>query len=306
MNDLSIACAPATSANLFLGFDILGMALEGVYDRVQLKRSDETDSIRLTIHNSDTVLPQAIEKNTATVALLAMMQDYPCQGGLELDLYKGIACASGMGGSAASAVAAVVAYRALLDQEITTEQLLQYALEGEAVASGGRHLDNVLPALVGGLSLVTSGQNWMPLPFDRAYGVVLHPEIQVATTDARKLLPKQIDLSDHVNQSAALAGMVAYLCQSNWRSACALWQNSLIEHARASLWPYYPAIKQAALDQGALGVCISGSGPSILALCDEAELLPQVSQAMQAACEVESQVHQSVLPAPGAWVEEVR
>ena len=295
------ASAPASAANLFLGFDALGLALDGVYDEVSLSLGGDGLQLQQT---AGVAVPLDVAHNSATVALQAMMQDYPLDQGLCVSINKGIPLASGMGGSAASAVAAVVAYQHLLEIDLSAQQLISYALAGEASVSGSSHSDNIVPALLGGLTLSMTPDQFASIPLPAAHAVMVHPHIEVNTAEARAILPELIAFKDYVAQANALAGMITYLYNGDLGSACDLWQSSVVEQVRAPLWPWYPKMKQAALAAGALGVCISGSGPSVLALCDSAAKTKAIAGQMQAACTLSADVFISSLPARGAYIKQ--
>jgi len=275
------AFAPATCANVAVGFDILGFALETVGDHVTLTRREDKQVIIEHITSVET-LPFATEKNTASVVIKKLVEDLQLPTGFSIRIEKGIALGSGMGGSAASAVAALVACNAFLTQPLSLHQLARYALLGEEVASGQPHADNIVPCLFGGITLICSSERMeiVKLPTPDLFCVIVHPHLRVETKQARKILKPELSLADHVTQSAYLAGFIAALYRSDYH----LLQHSLfdvvIEPQRAGFVPGFYEIKQAALDAGALGASFSGSGPSLFALTSTQEQAEQVRAAM--------------------------
>lgn len=257
------AVAYASVGNVGVGFDILGHCLAGASDRVEVRRTD-TPTVRIaSIHGCVEVLPTDAAQNTAGAALLALRKALGLQHGFELSLHKGIALGSGMGGSAASCVAALVAANALLERPLSRESLYGFALEGEAVASGGRHGDNVGPMLLGGLVLATRDRLVrVPVP-STWYCALVHPHVVLETRKARAALAGDYALSEFVAQSANLALVLA----GCWRGEAELVREGLkdvlVEPRRAPLVPNFARVKQAALDHRALGASISGGGPSV-------------------------------------------
>jgi homoserine kinase len=263
------AFGPATVANVAAGFDVLGFALSAVGDRVTVTRDDGDPVVRVTaISGVVPDLPHDATKNTAAVALAALIAARRLDHGFSIELHKGIPLGSGMGGSAASAVAAVVAAQALVDTPLDEAELLACALAGEAVASGAPHADNAAPCLHGGLTVVVSHEPPLvvPLPVpERIVCVLVHPHLRIDTRDARAALPREVSLGDHVAQSMHLAGFVC----ACFRSDLALLRRSMVdliaEPARSHLIPGYAEARAAALEHGAIGCSIAGSGPSVFA-----------------------------------------
>lgn len=278
------AFAPATSANLGVGFDILGLALSGIGDSVTVTRRT-AKGIGIEKINSAVGLPLSTAQNTAAHALQQMHQALGLTCGFALTIDKGIAIGSGMGGSAASAVAAVVALNGFLQQPLTKTQLLNYALAGEEVASGARHADNVAPCLYGGITLIRSLKpiDIISLPYPALYCVIVHPQLRVETKAARQMLTPNITLKQHVEQSAQLSATIYALCLKDVALLQRSMQDLIIEPQRAHLVTGYYAVKQAALNHGAISATLSGSGPSLLALCHDLVQANDVAQAMQAA-----------------------
>lgn len=257
------AFSPASVGNAAVGFDILGHAIAGVGDIVSVRRID-ADEVRISAIRSTTLdLPLAASSNTAGVALIALREALQLSFGFEVEIDKGIPLGSGMGGSAASAVAALVAANALLDAPLSREALYPFALSGEAVASGGRHGDNLGPMLLGGLVLATADRILrIPVP-EAWHSLLVHPDAVLETRRARAALQGSYELKEFVSQSANLA-LVLTGCH---RADPALVREGLadviVEPRRAPLIAGFAAAKQAALQAGAMGASISGAGPSV-------------------------------------------
>lgn len=273
------AYAPGTVANVACGFDILGFALESPGDEVTVRL---TNSNLVTIERMECSQPLPVEadKNVASVAVLAMLDHLALDQGVEIDIKKGIKPGSGIGSSAASSAGAVVALNELLGKPCSPEQLVTFAMEGERVASGSAHADNVAPAIMGGFILV---RDYHPLDIIRLetdlqlHAVVLHPDIEIKTSDARNLLRQQISLKKAVQQWGNVAGFVAGLLKNDLSLISRSMVDVIIEPIRSILIPSYGEIRKAALDAGALGCSISGSGPSVFALCENGEVAKSVA-----------------------------
>lgn len=277
------AFAPATVANVASGFDLLGFALNGMGDHVTVTR-EANPGVRIRLSKSTkTDLPLAPEKNTAGKALLAMLDRLGAKFGFDIEIEKGIPLGSGLGGSAASAVAAVVAANALLEKPFSKKDLLEFALEGEAVASGAKHADNVAPCLFGGMTLSRPGSHSeiasIPVP-KGITAVVVHPDFVLETKVARAALAKDLLLKTHIQQSARLASLVLGLSTGDWGAIEYGLQDVLIEPQRAGLIPGFPAVKRAAIEAGAIGASISGAGPSVFAWVKDGAAANRVRDAM--------------------------
>lgn len=298
------AFAPASIGNVAVGFDILGLAIEGAGDSVTVTRS-ETPGVRiLAIRGSEHALPLEAENNTAGKALLAMIDSLGLDYGFEVEIDKGIAFGSGMGGSASSAVAALVAANALLDRPLRAEGLYPFALEGEAVASGGKHGDNVAPMLLGGLVLAVGEDPPIRLATPPGLcSVLVHPHCVLETRRARAALATPYALSEFVAQSGHLARFLVACQRGDIDLLRRCLRDDLVEPRRAALVPGFQEVKSAALTAGALGASISGAGPSVFAWCLSTAHAQVVAQAMQAAFAengLDSDSFVSSLDAPGA------
>jgi len=266
------AFAPGSVANVAIGFDILGFSVDAVGDRVSLLRRAERGVVIKSITGVVEDLPLEAHKNTAGQALLALAAVRDLDHGFEMRIHKGIPLASGLGGSAASAVAAVVAANAMLVEPLTRIELLKVAMEGEAVASGSRHADNISPSLFGGLVLTVGIDNprvkQIPVP-EVIHAVIVHPHLQVSTKQARAILSRTVNMSDFVWQTANLAGFISGCYTNDLDLIKASLEDVIIEKQRQVLIPGFAEVRAAALEQGALGCSISGAGPTIFALCLE-------------------------------------
>ncbi|WP_124980505.1 homoserine kinase [Nonlabens xiamenensis] len=276
--------APATVANVCCGFDMLGFCLNGIGDIMHLKRVDQP-GIRITSINGFD-LPLEVRKNVAGMAALAMYDALQPQGGFEISLDKKIKPGSGIGSSAASAAGAVYGINKLLGEPCSKEELTGFAIKGEAVASQCEHADNLAPALFGGMTLVKSISPVqvlkIPIP-EELVACVLHPHITINTAEARALLPAQVSLENTITQSGHLASLIHGMHTNNYDLISDSLTDVIVEPHRSKLIPNFSEIKSQALKAGALGCGISGSGPSIFALCRGMEIAQLVSKSMAAA-----------------------
>ena len=276
------AFAPASVGNIGVGFDILGHTIAGPGDRATVRRVDGHEVRIGDIRNTTVDLPREAARNTAGAALIALREELRLPFGFEIELDKGIAFGSGMGGSAASAVAALVAANALLDHPLTHEALYPFALDGEAVASGGYHGDNVGAMLLGGIVLSTSDR-LVRVPAPQAWHCVLvHPDATLETRRAREALKGAYALTDFVAQSAHLSLVLSGCHLGDASLVRAGLRDVLVEPRRAALIPGFARVKQAALDHGALGASISGAGPSVFAWFEDIASAAAAAPAMRA------------------------
>ncbi len=276
------AFAPATVSNVACGFDVLGFALDAPGDEVTARFAPS--GVRIDdIVNDRGRLPRDGAKNTAGVAAQALLAHVGEARGIALTIRKGLPLSSGLGGSAASAVAAVVAVDALLGSQLPIETLLACAFEGERLAAGAAHADNIAPCLYGGFVLVRSAVPpdivRLPVPADLA-AVVVHPDIEIETARARALLGSTVPLADAVQQWANLGALVDALHRGDFDLLSRSLVDTIAEPRRAPLVPGLAAIKRAAADAGALGCSLSGSGPSLFALCRGGDVARRVAAAM--------------------------
>ena len=282
--DSVTAFAPATVSNVACGFDVLGFALGSPGDEVTARWAPSGVQIAEIIGDSGR-LPRDAGHNTAGVAAQALLDEVGERRGVALSIRKGLPLSSGLGGSAASAVAAVVAVDALLDARSSLETLMTCAFEGERVGAGSAHGDNIAPCLYGGFVLVRSAQPpdivRLPLP-QGLVAVVVHPDLEIETSRARAMLGDTVKLADAVQQWANLGAFVDALHRSDFALLARSLDDRIAEPRRAALVPGLAVIKQAAADAGALGCSLSGSGPSLFALCRGDEVAHRVADAMAA------------------------
>lgn len=300
------AFAPASVGNVAVGFDLLGLAIAGCGDTVSAERRRERGVRIGAVRGTVTDLPADPEANTAGRVALALLEHAPF--GVTLTIDKGIALGSGMGGSAASAVAAAVAVNALLDEPLEHAALLAPALEGEAVASGARHADNVAPSLLGGLVLAPPGGGAVSLPTPPGLVcVVAHPALRLDTREGRSVLREHYALADWVTQSGHLAAFVDACHRGDLAAIGRHLRDTLIEPQRKGAIAGFDATRDRVLGAGALACSISGSGPSLFAWCRSADAAA-VSAAFEAgfgAAGVACTAYVSPLDAPGARLLEV-
>ncbi|MEM9987637.1 MAG: homoserine kinase [Bacteroidota bacterium] len=279
--------APATVANVACGFDTLGFALHRPGDDIVVRFSSKPGLSIKSIKGDDGKLPLEPKKNTAGVAAMSLMQHLGVIQGIEMDIEKGIPVGSGLGSSACSAVAAAVAINELMGRPLSRQELLPFALKGEAIASGGDiHADNVGPCLLGGMVLVRSNHDLDTIQLsvpDQLYAAVVLPKMEILTTQARSILRKEIPMSDAITQWGNLGGMVAGLSAGDYHLISRSLQDVIAEPYRADLIPGFYQVKQAALNAGALGCSISGAGPAMFALCEGDEIAFKVGMAMEQA-----------------------
>lgn len=276
--------APASVANVSCGFDVMGFALARPGDEIVARRSEQP-GIRITkITGEGGVLPTSVDENTGGVAAQKLLNHINSDVGIELEIHKKMPLGSGLGSSAASSVGAVVAVNYLLGLPCSQDELLGFAAEGERVACGTPHLDNVAPALFGGFVLIRSQQPAdvvelnCPNPL---FATVVHPQIEIKTEDTRKILRRDIPLQKAITQWGNVGGLVAGLLKGDYGLISRSLQDVIIEPVRSVLIPGYEKVKKAAIDAGALGSGISGSGPSIFALSADKETANSVGEAMQ-------------------------
>jgi len=278
---LSVFC-PATIANLSCGFDVLGLALEGVGDRMTVRLSGH-EGVRIT-RITGGELPMEAEKNVAGVAAMALLEASGYQGGVEIEIEKHILPGSGIGSSAASAAGAVWALNQLLGNPFSLPELVSFAVAGEALASGTPHADNVAPALYGGITLI---RGYDPLDIARVHcplllhAVVLHPQIELKTSDSRSILKRNITLQQGIRQWGNVGGLITGLFTEDYGLISRSLEDVVIEPVRSLLIPGFAEMRESALRAGALGFGISGSGPSVFALCRGAQVARETEEALK-------------------------
>jgi len=276
--------APATVANVACGFDILGFAVDFPGDEVVLKTQDEPGVTISKITGDDGKLPTDPEKNTVSISVLSLLKHLKSDQGFEIELIKKMPLSSGLGSSAASAVAGVFAANKLLGNPLKKEELLPFILEGEKIACGSGHADNAAPALYGGLVLIRS---YSPLDIIKIsspanlYCTLIHPHILIRTEDARQILKKQIPLSDVTTQMGNIAGLITGMINEDFELIQRSMEDVIVEPVRSILIPGFEKMKKAAIKAGALGCSISGSGPSVFALSTSKIKAKNIGESMQ-------------------------
>jgi homoserine kinase len=273
--------APATVANLVCGFDILGMALNDPEDEMTLSLSDEP-GIRIK-HTDEYGLSELPSGNVAGVALEALLEEYGKPIGFDLIIHKQIKPGSGLGSSAASSAGAVVAANHLLDKVFSNEDLVRFAMNGEKLASGVKHADNISPCIYGGVTLIRSifPLDIIPLDGPPLFVTVVHPQIEVRTSDSRQILRKEVQLKDAIKQWGNIAGLVAGFMKKDLDLIGRSLEDVIVEPVRSILIPGFDEVKTKCKDAGALGGGISGSGPSIFMLSKEEATAKSVENIMK-------------------------
>jgi homoserine kinase len=283
------AYAPATVANVAVGFDLLGFAFDVIGDTVTVAKSAAA-GVRIGeitwTGQKPAELPRDAAQNTATLGLLRLLEDQGADFGFDVTIKKGIPLGSGMGGSAASAVAAIVAASRFFATPLSRPEQLRYALMGETLASGSAHADNVAPCIYGGLTLSRSLEPLdiveIPVP-DHVWTALVHPRTRLDTKIARGVLKPELKLRTHVAQSANLAGFLAGCFRNDLHLIKRSLADLVVEPQRAHLIQGFRDVKAAALQHGALGCSISGAGPSVFAWADSAAKAREIGGAMAAA-----------------------
>lgn len=274
--------SPATVANVSCGFDVLGFCLDAIGDEMIVRKTDKPGIHITKIEGYD--LPLEAENNVAGVSAMALMKDAKPNCGFEIEIYKKITPGSGIGSSAASAAGSVFAINELLGKPYNTTQLTNFAMYGEALASGNEHADNIAPAIFGGFTLVKSITPLkvleIPTPFN-LYATIIHPQVVIKTAEARAILPKTIPLQDAISQWANVGSLIHGLHIGDYNLISDSLKDVIIEPYRSKLIPHFNAVKTETLKAGALGSGISGSGPSIFALSEGFENAKKVEDAMK-------------------------
>lgn len=274
--------SPATVANVACGFDVLGFCLDSQGDEMVIRKTKEK-GIKIT-HIEGYNLPYETAMNVAGVSALAMYENAKPDCGFEIEIYKHIKPGSGIGSSAASAVGSVFGMNELLGHPYNKTQLTYFAMKGEALASKSEHADNLAPAIFGGFTLVKS-----TLPLDiiqiptpsELYATIIHPQIEIKTSEAREILPEKIPLKDAISQWANVGSLVHALHTNNYKLIHRSLQDIIVEPYRKQLIPYFDDVKFTAMEAGALGCAISGSGPSIFTLSKGHEIAKNVEKAIK-------------------------
>lgn len=278
--------APASVANVSCGFDVMGFALGTPGDEIIVRQNPKSNEVSIKeITGDEGVLPLNADKNTASVAVKAFFRSIGFKKGVEIEVHKQMPLGSGLGSSAASAAGAVLAANHLLGNPMERIGLLPFAAQAEKAACGTAHYDNVGPSLLGGFVFIRSSEqpDIMNLPYpDELHTVVVHPQIEIKTEDTRRILRNDISLGQAVKQWGNVGGLVAGLMNKDTDLIARSMEDVIIEPIRSVLIPGYDAVKEAALQAGAIGAGIAGSGPSIFALTEDLDTARNVSKRMKA------------------------
>lgn len=301
MDEVSIL-APATVANVVCGFDCLGFALSGPCDEMTVRKIDER-AVQI-INRDDYGLPTDPVKNVAGVALTALIDAAGVDFGFEVEITKRIMPGSGIGSSAASACGAVTAANRLLGDPFSKLELVDLAMAGEMLASGSRHADNLAPCIYGGFTLVRSTEplDIVEIDFPPLYATVIHPQIEIKTSEARAMLPKEVPLKNAIRNWSNLGSLVAALAKGDYDLISRSLEDTIVEPLRKSLIPSFDEIKAACMAAGALGGGISGSGPSIFMFAESADIAIQIAASMTMVFErtgIPFEIHRSQIASDG-------
>lgn len=305
MEQVKLFC-PATIANLSCGFDVMGTCLDNVGDEMVVRKIKEK-GIRIT-KITGAELPLETENNVAGVAGLALLRHLDIDFGFEIEIHKKIKAGSGIGSSSASAAGAVFGINALAGNPFSRKELVAFAMQGEVLASGSAHADNVAPALMGGFTLV---RGYNPLDIIRIespneiVATVIHPQIELKTSEMRAVLQPTILLKDAITQWGNVGGLVAGLCTSDYELIGRSLHDSIVEPLRGPFIPHFDSVKAAALQHGALGAGISGSGPSVFALSRGFDTAHKVADSMRKIFEntmIPFEIHVSAINAEGVKI----
>jgi homoserine kinase len=278
------AFAPATVANVCCGFDVLGFAVDFPGDEVMLTLNMSQEVTLSKIVGDGGRLPLDASKNTAGVAVQSFLKSIGKEQGVEIELYKNLPLGSGMGSSAASGVAALVAINHLMGNPMTREQLVVHAMEAERIACGSAHADNVAPCLMGGFVLV---RDYYPLDVIKIpatknlYATLVHPHIELKTSDSRRVLKPTVNLKDAIAQTGNIAGLMIGLTTEDYSLISRSLKDTIAEPIRSAFIPGFEQVREAAVKAGALGSGISGSGPTMFALSPDHALAEKVGEVMQ-------------------------
>jgi len=277
--------SPATVSNVACGFDIMGFAIDSPGDEIIVETNNENN---LQIINKTNIeLPLEPDKNVTTIALKSMLEKMNSLQGFTVTFTKKIPVGSGIGSSAASAIAGVFGANELLEKPFTRMQLIDFAIEGEFATSGSRHADNVAPAMLGGFTVIRSYEPMhifsIPYP-EQLFCVVVHPQIELTTKEMRKVLPLEVPLKVAIKQWGNVAGLIAGLTTNNLKLISSSLTDFIVEPIRSKFIPGFNNIKNVALFNRALGCSISGSGPSIFAICENEDIAKKVGYAMKEVC----------------------
>jgi homoserine kinase len=274
--------APASVANVAVGYDILGFALDKPGDDVLVKKSNSPGLKVVEIKGAKGKLPFEIEKNTAAYAAHRLLQHLGAEDApIDMIIHKKMPFGSGMGSSAASAAAGAFAVNEMLRTGLTKREILRYAVEGEQVADGAFHADNVAPALMGGMVLIRDNHTLDVKKLHVPKGLaitIIHPHVKVLTKESREILSDQVPLNKVIQQSGNLASFIAAMFTSDMDLLSRCIQDVIIEPQRAKLIPHFYELKEMAMAKGALGFSISGAGPAMFAMCANSLIAEKIQE----------------------------
>ena len=300
--------APATVSNVCCGFDVLGFAMEDPGDEVKLTLT-ASHEIKITAIIPDTIkLPTEVEKNTAGVAVKSFLSAIGSKQGVEIELTKNLPLGSGMGSSGASAAAALYGMNHLMGSPLTLAELIPHAMEAERIACGSAHADNVAPSILGGFVLIREYEplDVIQIPFNaKLWCVLVHPHIELRTEDSRKVLKPVIKLTDAITQTGNIAALMIGLMKPDSKVISRSLKDVIAEPLRAGFIPGFDEIKKSSLHLGALGSGISGSGPSVFALCETQETAKAVGDEIQKIFDknkIQSEAFVSLISSTGARI----
>jgi homoserine kinase len=295
--------APASVANVSCGFDVLGFCLDPVGDEMLIRKTNAS-GVKITKIEGQN-LPLDVKKNVAGVAAEALLKAHPTQSGFEIEIHKKIKAGSGIGSSAASAAGAVFGINELLGKPYTAHELIAFAMEGEGLASGSAHADNVAPVLMGGITLVRSINpvDVIQLPTPKALtAVILHPKIELKTMHAREIIKKNVTMEKAIQQWGNLGAFVSALFNEDYDLMSRSLKDEIVEPMRSLLIPEFESLKKASIDAGALGFGISGSGPSVYALTKGIDSAQKISNAINkviSSIDIDFEIHISKINEQG-------
>jgi homoserine kinase len=284
MKNSATAFAPATVSNLACGFDVLGFAMQAPCDVVFAEKKKERGVVIKKIISPYGELPFRADKNTAGVAASLLLKKIRAKFGVELSIKKNLPIGSGLGSSAASAVAAAFAVNKIVGEPFSKKKLIEFAREAERVACGSAHADNVAPSMLGGIVLIRNSNppDYVSLPVpSKLFYAIVHPHVEVLTSVSRSVLPQSIPLKKMIDQSANLGALVSGLYTNDYKLISRSLVDVVAEPVRKKLIPCFDEVKSAAMRNGALGCSISGSGPSVFALCDSKGEAERISLKME-------------------------
>ena len=282
MNSITLR-APATVANLSCGFDILGACVQEPFDEISITKNSKKNVEIEIIDSPFSNVPSNPKENTGGIPAQLIIDHFNLEFGFNITIKKGIPLCGGLGSSAATAAGVVYGINKLLNDKMTLNDMIKFALEGEKISSESPHADNIGPCLMGGLVLIrdTHSYDLLNIPTDNYFFSIIHPDVKIDTKTARKILPKKINLTSAIKQWGNIAGLTYGFANKDILLIKRSMQDYIIEPVRSQLIPEYTSIKEAALSAGAIGCSISGSGPSIFALCETRDVADDVNIKMK-------------------------